>query len=149
MRANDPTPRIASPQADEEIRNALLRIRRAILGSAIDCHCRDRVDAALRHVEQEERARIAERLLAAACKQRRQIEALLLLLSDFNPDDGRPDDGMIAEASLLFGDIAAAAELGANLLRQARQFRFAPEARENSDSAAAPHRSTEADGSKA
>lgn len=49
-----------------------------------------------------------------------------MLLADFASNEPAAlDDGMIVEAGLLFGDIAAAAELGSSLLRQSRQFRFA------------------------
>ncbi|WP_223843340.1 hypothetical protein [Sinorhizobium fredii] len=103
-------------------------MRGAVLSSAIDCECRDRVDGALRDLERLERDRIVQRLLAAADEQRRRIEALLVLLGDFDPKEPSPlDDGMIDEAGLLFGDIAAAAELGSSLLRQSRQLQFANE----------------------
>jgi hypothetical protein len=128
MRANDSALEIASTfaQANEEISRAVGRMRGAVLSSAIDCECRDRVDGALRDLERLERDRIAQRLLAAADEQRRRIEALLVLLADFEPKEPAAlDDGMIVEAGLLFGDIAAAAELGSSLLRQSRQLRLA------------------------
>lgn len=126
MRANASASAITSTfaQANEEISRAVGRMRGAVLSSAIDCDCRNRVDGALRDLERLERDRIVHRLLAAADEQRRRIEALLVLLSDFDPNEPAPlDDGMIAEADLLFGDIAAAAELGSSLLRQSRQLR--------------------------
>ena len=128
MKANDSALEIASTfaQANEEISRAVGRMRGAVLSSAIDCECRDRVDGALRDLERLERNRIAQRLLAAADEQRRRIEALLVLLADFDSNEPAAlDDGMIVEAGLLFGDIAAIAELGSSLLRQSRQLRFA------------------------
>lgn len=49
MKANDSALEIASTfaQANEEIRSAVGRMRGAVLSSAIDCECRDRVDGAL------------------------------------------------------------------------------------------------------
>ncbi|MDE3831870.1 hypothetical protein CN157_27860 [Sinorhizobium meliloti] len=128
MRARDSSSAIASTfaRANEEISRAVGRMRGAVLSSAVDCECRDRVDGALRDLERLERDRIVQRLLAAADEQRRRIEALLALLADFDPKESAVlDDGMIVEAGLLFGDIAAAAELGSSLLRQSRQLRFA------------------------
>jgi hypothetical protein len=128
MKANVSAMEIASTfaQANEEISRAVGRMRGAVLSSAIDCECRDRVDGALRDLERLERNRIAQRLLAAADEQRRRIEALLVLLADFDSNEPAAlDDGMIVEAGLLFGDIAAIAELGSSLLRQSRQLRFA------------------------
>ncbi|WP_244520135.1 hypothetical protein [Sinorhizobium glycinis] len=69
-------------QANEEISRAVGRMRGAVLSSAIDCECRDRVDGALRDLERLERDQIVRRLLAAADEQRRRIEALLVLLGD-------------------------------------------------------------------
>ncbi|WP_018012293.1 hypothetical protein [Sinorhizobium medicae] len=128
MRANDSSSAFASTfaQANEEISRAVGRMRGAVLSSAVDCQCRDRVNWALRDLERLERDRIVRRLLTAAGEQRQRIEALLVLLADFDSNEpAAPDEGMIVEAGLLFGDIAAAAELGSSLLRQSRQFRFA------------------------
>ncbi|MDX0405019.1 hypothetical protein GHK39_18060 [Sinorhizobium medicae] len=128
MRANDSSSAFASTfaQANEEISRAVGRMRGAVLSSAVDCQCRYRVNWALRDLERLERDRIVRRLLAAAGEQRQRIEALLVLLADFASNEPAAlDDGMIVEAGLLFGDIAAAAELGSSLLRQSRQFRFA------------------------
>ncbi len=138
MRSNDSTSAIASAfaQTSKEISRAVGRMRGVMLSGAADCECRDRLDEALRDLEGLERARITERLLSLADNQRRRIEALLVLLGDFNPNEpGALDEGMIVEAGLLFGDIAAAAELASNLLRQARQLRFACEAPEDVDQA--------------
>ncbi|MCY1239778.1 hypothetical protein D9M72_525890 [compost metagenome] len=94
------------------------------MSSAIDCECRDRVGEALRDLERLERERIERSLLTAAGEQRRRIAALLELLDDFDPNETDAlDDGTMAEAGLLFADIAAAAELGSYLLRQSRQVR--------------------------
>ncbi|WP_244426743.1 hypothetical protein [Sinorhizobium sojae] len=110
------------------VSRAVGRMRGAVLSSAIDSDCRDRVDGALHDLERLERHRIVHRLLTAADEQRRRIEALLVLLRDFNPKDaGAIDQSIIAEAGLLFGDIAAAAELGSRLLRQSCQLRLASE----------------------
>ncbi|MDX0522024.1 hypothetical protein BMJ34_16890 [Sinorhizobium medicae] len=139
MRANDSSSAFASTfaQANEEISRAVGRMRGAVLSSAVDCQCRDRVNWALRDLERLERDRIVRRLLAAAGEQRQRIEALLVLLADFYSNEPAAlDDGMIVEAGLLFGDIAAAAELGSSLLRQSRQFRFATDmAQRNPESA--------------
>ncbi|ASY60776.1 hypothetical protein [Sinorhizobium sp. CCBAU 05631] len=121
MRADDAASNFA--RTNEEISHAVRRMRGAILSSANDCECRDRVGEALRDLERLERARIVRQMLIAADDQRRRIEALLALLGDFEPNEPEAmDDGLIAEAGLLFGDIAAAAELGSSLLRQSRQF---------------------------
>jgi len=130
MSANESGPEIAmtAAQANEEISRVVGRMRGAVLSTAIDCECRDRVEGVLRDLERLEWVRIERRLLAAASEQRRKISALLVLLGDFDPNETvAMDDGMIAEAGLLFGDIAAAAELGSSLLGQSRQFRFATE----------------------
>ncbi len=111
-------------QTKEDIGRAIARMHGAVLSSAIDCECRDRVGEALRDLERLERERIERSLLAAASDQRQRIEALLVLLGDFDPNETDAlDDGTMAEASLLFADIAAAAELGSYLLRQSRQVR--------------------------
>ena len=108
-------------QTKEEISGAIGRMHGAVLSSAIDCECRDRVGKALRDLERLERERIERNLLAAAGEQRQRIEALLELLGDFDPNETAAiDDGTLAEAGLLFADIAAAAELGSYLLRQSR-----------------------------
>lgn len=130
MRPNDAATAIASAfvQTSEDISRAVKRMRGVMLNGAADCECRDRMEEALRDLERLEGARITERLLGLADNQRRRIEALLVLLGDFNPNEpGALDEGMIAEAGLLFGDIAAAAELASNLLKQAGQLQMAPE----------------------
>ncbi|WOS63887.1 hypothetical protein [Sinorhizobium fredii] len=139
MRPNDAATAIASAfaQTSEEISRAVKRMRGVMLNGAADC---DRMEEALRDLERLEGARITERLLGLADNQRRRIEALLVLLGDFNPNEpGALDEGMIAEAGLLFGDIAAAAELASNLLKQARQLQLAPETQSEIDRAAGAH----------
>ncbi|UAX97678.1 hypothetical protein LAC81_21825 [Ensifer adhaerens] len=124
MRAADPAMTSTLAQTKEDIGRAIARMHGAVLSSAIDCECRDRVGEALRDLERLERERIERSLLAAASDQRQRIEALLVLLGDFDPNETDAlDDGTMAEASLLFADIAAAAELGSYLLRQSRQVR--------------------------
>ncbi|WP_425536827.1 hypothetical protein [Ensifer adhaerens] len=124
MQTADPAMTSTLAQTKEDIDRAIARMHGAVLSSAIDCECRDRVGEALRDLERLERERIERSLLAAAGEQRLRIEALLDLLSDFDPNERDAlDDGTMAEAGLLFADIAAAAELGSYLLRQSRQVR--------------------------
>ena len=126
-------------QTKEEISGAIGRMHGAVLSSAIDCECRDRVGKALRDLERLERERIERNLLAAAGGQRQRIEALLELLGDFDPNETDAiDDGTLAEAGLLFADIAAAAELGSHLLRQSRQVRHSSEVMQEATDRAAP-----------
>lgn len=124
MRAAEPAMTSTLAQTNEDISRAIARMHGAVLSSAVDCECRDRVGEALRDLERLERERVERSLLAAAGEQRRRIAALLELLDDFDPEETDTlDDGTMAEAGLLFADIAAAAELGSYLLRQARQVR--------------------------
>lgn len=126
-------------QTKQDIDRAIARLHGAVLSSAIDCECRDRVGEALRDLERLERERIERSLLAAASEQRRKIEALLVLLSDFDPNETDAfDDGTTAEAGLLFADIAAAAELGSYLLRQSRQVRHSSDVLEEACNHAVP-----------
>jgi len=127
---------VASARASEEISRAIGHMHDVVLNGATSCECHEQLHEALRHLERSERDLIAQRLLHSADKQRRKIEALLVLLGDFDPNGPAAlDDGVVAEASLLFGDIAAAAELGSSLLRQAREFRSAPAVQEEAEGA--------------
>jgi hypothetical protein len=104
---------------------------------AADCECHEQLHEELSYLGGTDRGRIVRRLLAAADEQRRRIEALLVLLGDFDPNEpGSLDDGVIAEAGLLFHDIAGAAEVGASLLGQARRLEFGLVGRGDSNSTA-------------
>ncbi|MEY9099745.1 hypothetical protein ABIA24_002654 [Sinorhizobium fredii] len=110
-----------------------------MLNGAADCECRDRMEEALRDLERLEGARITERLLGLADNQRRRIEALLVLLGDFNPNEPGALDGRHDRGSRTAFRRYRAAELASNLLKQARQLQLAPETQSEIDRAAGAH----------
>ena len=93
-------------------------MRDIVLQSALDCSCRDRVHDVLRELEDFERQRNVVKLLAPAREERRKIALLTEMLCDFAEDD-TVDQGVVETASLMFLDIAAAAQEGSRLLRDA------------------------------
>jgi hypothetical protein len=76
------------------------------------------VHEALRELEDFERQRNIVKLLAAAREERRKIGLLTEMLADFAEDD-TVDEGIVETASLMFLDIAAAAQEGSRILRDA------------------------------
>ncbi|HLP70680.1 MAG TPA: hypothetical protein VK181_24500 [Rhizobium sp.] len=101
------------------LREAIGQVRTVVMNTALDCACREKVENALTRMEQLERKKEEKRLIAAAHDQQHKIAALLGLLYDFDTITGAdPDPGLLAEASLLFDDIAAAAADGAAHLRE-------------------------------
>jgi hypothetical protein len=100
-----------------DIPDAIHLVRSVIMKSALDCECRDKVDAALQQLEAFERQRNQAKLLAMAREERRKIGILLDMLGDFAEDD-EMDSGIIEAASLLFADIAAAAQEGSRILKE-------------------------------
>ena len=105
-----------------DIAAAIHLVRNIVLESALDCGCRDRVHEALRELEDFERQRNIVKLLAAAREERRKIALLTEMLSDFAEDD-TVDEGVVETASLMFLDIAAAAQEGSRILREALSLR--------------------------
>lgn len=101
--------------ATSDIPGAIHLVRSVVMGSALDCDCRERVDEALRQLEHFERHRNNLRLISAAREQRRKIGLLLEMLADFGEAD-EADEGVLESAALLFRDIAAAAREGAHIL---------------------------------
>ncbi|WP_236774427.1 MULTISPECIES: hypothetical protein [Rhizobium/Agrobacterium group] len=101
-----------------DIAAAIHLVRDIVLQSALDCGCRDRVHEALRELEDFERQRNIVKLLAAAREERRKIALLTEMLCDFAEDD-TVDEGVVETASLMFLDIAAAAQEGSRILREA------------------------------
>lgn len=101
-----------------DIAAAIHLVRNVVLESALDCGCRDRVHEALRELEDFERQRNIVKLLAAAREERRKIALLTEMLSDFAEDD-TVDEGVVETASLMFLDIAAVAQEGSRILREA------------------------------
>lgn len=99
-----------------EIVEVIHLVRDIVLKSALDCSCRERVNDALRQLEEFERQCDLGLLLAAAREERRKIGVLAEMLSDFAEDD-TIDQGVVETASLIFSDIAAAAHEGSRLLR--------------------------------
>jgi hypothetical protein len=66
-----------------------------------------------------ERRRVVRRNLADARAQRDRIEAFLVFLEELDElESTEPDQSVYKEMSLLFDDIASAAEQGAELMRQ-------------------------------
>lgn len=114
-----PLPAAAPGGAD--IAAAIHLVRNIVLESALDCGCRDRVHEALRELEDFERQRNIVKLLAAA-RERRKIALLTEMLCDFAEDD-TVDEGVVETASLMFLDIAAAAQEGSRILRDALSLR--------------------------
>lgn len=100
-----------------DIPDAIHLVRSVVMKSALDCECREKVDAALQQLEAFERQRTHSILLATAREERRKITVLLDMLADFAEDD-EMDIGIIETASLLFADIAAAAQEGSRILRE-------------------------------
>lgn len=101
------------------LREAIGQVRTVVMNTALDCACREKVESALTRMEHMERRKEQKRLLAAAHDQQHKIAALLGLLYDFDTITGvDPDPGLLAEASLLFDDIAAAAADGSAQLRE-------------------------------
>lgn len=100
-----------------DIPDAIHLVRSVIMKNALDCECRDKVDAALQQLEAFERQRNQAKLLAMAREERRKIGILLDMLGDFAEDD-EMDSGIIEAASLLFADIAAAAQEGSRILKE-------------------------------
>ncbi|WP_246787737.1 hypothetical protein [Agrobacterium sp. AGB01] len=100
-----------------DIPDAIHLVRSIVMKSALDCECRDTVDAALQQLESFEQQRNQARLLVMAREERRKIGILLDMLGDFAEDD-ETDSGIIEAASLLFADIAAAAQEGSRILKE-------------------------------
>ncbi|MCM2454728.1 hypothetical protein HGO37_04935 [Rhizobium sp. CG4] len=100
-----------------DIPDAIHLVRSVIMKSALDCECRDKVDAALQQLEAFEQQRNQAKLLAMAREERRKIGILLDMLGDFAEED-EMDSGIIEAASLLFADIAAAAQEGSRILKE-------------------------------
>ncbi|HAU76733.1 hypothetical protein QE372_004977 [Agrobacterium pusense] len=108
----------AAAPGGADIAAAIHLVRDIVLQSALDCSCRDRVHEALRELDDFERQRNIVKLLAAAREERRKIALLTEMLCDFAEDD-TVDEGVVETASLMFLDIAAAAQEGSRLLRDA------------------------------
>lgn len=108
---------VAAP-GGADIAAAIHLVRNVVLQSALDCGCRDKVHEALRELEDFERQRNIVKFLAAAREERRKIELLTEMLADFAEDD-TVDEGIVETASLMFLDIAAAAQEGSRILRDA------------------------------
>ncbi|WP_416798049.1 hypothetical protein [Ciceribacter azotifigens] len=101
------------------LREAIGQVRTVVMNTALDCACREKVERALTRMEQMEQRKEQKRLLAAAHDQQHKIAALLGLLYDFDTITSvDPDPSLLAEASLLFDDIAAAAADGSAQLRE-------------------------------
>jgi hypothetical protein len=100
-----------------DIPDAIHLVRSVVMKSALDCECRDKVGAALQQLEAFEQLRNQAKLLAMAREERRKIGILLDMLGDFAEDD-EMDSGIIEAASLLFADIAAAAQEGSRILKE-------------------------------
>lgn len=112
----------AAAPVGADIAAAIHLVRNVVLQSALDCGCRDKVHDALRELEDFERQRNVVKLLAAAREERRKIGLLTDMLSDFAEDD-TVDEGVVETASLMFLDIAAAAQEGSRILREARSLK--------------------------
>lgn len=97
---------------------AVRRIRTIIMNTALDCNCRDRVDSALQRFETLEQLRDKKRFLDDARQQRRTIEAILELLREIDELGFQDmDEGVLAEATLLFEDIATAPTAGSQSIK--------------------------------
>lgn len=94
------------------------RIRAVISGLDLDCHCRERLDAALLAFATLEEKRGARQALMEARHQREVIVALLGLLSEIDEIGfTEPDTSVFEEIACLFEDIARAAQHGAAAIR--------------------------------
>ena len=108
----------AAAPGGADIAAAIHLVRNIVLESALDCGCRDKVHEALRELEDFDRQRNIVKLLTAAREERRKITLLTEMLCDFAEDD-TVDEGVVETASLMFLDIAAAAQEGSRILRDA------------------------------
>lgn len=63
-----------------DIPDAIHLVRSVVMKSALDCECRDKVDAALQQLEAFEQQRNQAKLLAMAREERRKIGILLDML---------------------------------------------------------------------
>jgi len=114
------TPMEGSGQAHMagHLSNAVRRIRTVIMNTALDCDCRDRVENALRRFEALEHLRDQKRFLDDARQQRRTIETILDLLREIDELGFQDmDEGVLAEAALLFDDIVTAATAGSQSIK--------------------------------
>lgn len=109
------TDAIAETDASEVAR----RIRNILSGVALDCACRERIDAALDRFADIEAERVARRELVEARHQRKRIQALLRLLNEVEIVTAHEADrGVFAELALLFEDVAVSAHAGAHAMRR-------------------------------
>ena len=95
------------------------RFATVIRNAKLDCECRLRLDQTLVRFMALERRRVVRRNLSDARTQRDRIEAFLVFLTELDElESTEPDQSVYKEMSLLFDDIASAAEQGAELMRQ-------------------------------
>lgn len=94
------------------------RLRNLLSQAALDCACRERLEAALTRFTEFEESRASHRAILDARQQRLRIATLAALLEELEslaPADS--DDSVFLEFALLFDDVAASALAGAAAMR--------------------------------
>ncbi|OOG70813.1 hypothetical protein [Sinorhizobium sp. A49] len=105
------------PTDDADPVDIVANIRRLIVGATLDCACRAEIERLLLQFERLTAGRDRQRRLDRARYQRRRIAAIAELLCELDEVDSAEADGsLLAEAQLLFQDIAEAARTGAVIL---------------------------------
>lgn len=113
---------VHEPADDADPADIVAGIRRLIAGATLDCACRAEIDHLLLQFESLVAGRYLRRRLDRARYQRRRIAALADLLCELDEvDDEEVDASLLAEAQLLFEDIAEAARAGAVILASPMQ----------------------------
>lgn len=113
---------VREPADDADPADIVAAIRRLIVGATLDCVCRAEIDQLLLQFERLTAGRHRRRRLDRARYQRRRIAAIAELLCELDEvDDEEVDGSLLAEAQLLFEDIAEAARTGAVILAGAQQ----------------------------
>lgn len=113
---------VREPTDDAGPADIVAGIRRLIAGATLDCACRAEIDQLLLQFERLAAGRYRRRRLDRARYQRRRIATIAELLCELDEvDDEEVDGSLLAEAQLLFEDIAEAARTGAVILAGAQQ----------------------------
>lgn len=109
---------------DGNLADIIGSIRRLIDGATLDCACRTEIDQLLFQFETLAAGHHRRRRLDLARGQRRRIAAIMELLRELDEIGYEEADGsVLAEAQLLFEDIAEAARHGADNLAGAMRGR--------------------------
>ncbi len=103
-----------------DLLHTIRRVRAIVQTITADCDCREQLDQALQHFEELEKRRHNKLLFEQARCERRRIISILELLRDIDDSGFRAaeEPDVLIEASLLFDDIATAAEAAGRALRR-------------------------------